>query len=115
MDRLLQFAARTLRLKQARHTAMKKLRIVTCGLGFSGGHGAVTRRPPTSLYTMVPRAGGYAYDVGVWDLSIVSRAIFCRAVPNPKRYDSPFATFASLYFNPRSPTGPGFGLRLGWG
>jgi hypothetical protein len=34
-------------------------------------HGAVTRRPPISLDTMVPRTGGYAYDVGVWDLSIV--------------------------------------------
>jgi hypothetical protein len=31
---------------------------------------AVSRRPPISLHTMVPRTGGYAYDVGVWDLSI---------------------------------------------
>ena len=32
---------------------------------------------------MVPRTGGYAYDVGVWGLSIVQGPIFCRAVPNP--------------------------------
>jgi hypothetical protein len=32
---------------------------------------AVTRRPPISLYTMVPRTGGYAYDVGFWDSSII--------------------------------------------
>jgi hypothetical protein len=39
----------------------------------SGGsaHGAVSPRPPISLYTMVPRTGSYAYDVGVWDLSII--------------------------------------------
>jgi hypothetical protein len=46
-------------------------------------HGAVSRRPPISLYTMVARTGGYAYDVGVWDLSVVQGPIFCRAVPNP--------------------------------
>ena len=42
-------------------------------LAISGGmaYGAVSRRPPISLYAMVPRTGGYAYDVGVWDLSIV--------------------------------------------
>jgi hypothetical protein len=34
-------------------------------------HAAVSRRLPISLYTMVPRTEGYAYDVGVWDLSIV--------------------------------------------
>jgi hypothetical protein len=33
--------------------------------------GAVTRRPPISLYTCVPHTGGYTYAVGVWDLSIV--------------------------------------------
>jgi hypothetical protein len=31
---------------------------------------------------MVARVGGYAYDVGVWDLSIVQGPFFCRAVPN---------------------------------
>jgi hypothetical protein len=34
-------------------------------------HGAVSRLPPSLLYTMVARTGGYAYDDGVWDLSIV--------------------------------------------
>ena len=28
-------------------------------------------------------AGGYTYDVGVWDLFIIQGPIFCRAVPNP--------------------------------
>jgi hypothetical protein len=45
-------------------------------------HGAFTRRPLISLPTMVPNTGGYTYDDGVWDLFIVSRAVFCRAVPN---------------------------------
>jgi hypothetical protein len=47
-------------------------RIVT--IGVSGGRSltrAVTRRPPLSLDTMVPRTAGYAYDATVWDLSIV--------------------------------------------
>ena len=52
---------------------MQKLRIVT--LGISGGRSLtgplITRRPPISLYAMVPRTEGYAYDVGVWGLSIV--------------------------------------------
>jgi hypothetical protein len=53
-------------------TAIQKLRIVA--LGVSGGRslmGAVTRRPPVSLDAVVPPTGGYAYDVKVWDLSIV--------------------------------------------
>jgi hypothetical protein len=44
------------------------------GRDFSGweiAHGAVKRRPPISLDTVVPRTGGYAYGVGVWDSSIV--------------------------------------------
>jgi hypothetical protein len=48
-------------------TAMQKLRIVTVQ-GFRVGdiaHAAVSRRPPIFLHTMVPRTGGYAYDVGV--------------------------------------------------
>ena len=45
-------------------------------------HGAVSRRPPISLYTMVPRTAGYTYDVGVCDFSIVQGRILCRAVPN---------------------------------
>jgi hypothetical protein len=39
--------------------------------GWEVTHGAVSRRPPVSLNTMVPRTGGYPYDVGVWDLSII--------------------------------------------
>jgi hypothetical protein len=39
--------------------------------GWAIAHAVVTRRPPISLYMMVPRTGGYTYDVGVWDLSIV--------------------------------------------
>jgi hypothetical protein len=34
-------------------------------------HAAVSRRPPIPLDAMVPRTEGYAYDVGVWDLSLV--------------------------------------------
>jgi hypothetical protein len=49
--------------------------------GWEIAHAAVSRRPPISLYTMVVRTGSYAYDVGVWDLSLV-RAIFCRPAPN---------------------------------
>jgi hypothetical protein len=41
------------------------------GFGWGSAHGAVTRRPPISLNTMVLRTGGYAYDVGVWDLSVI--------------------------------------------
>jgi hypothetical protein len=41
------------------------------GFGWEIAHAAVTRRPPVSLDTMVPRTGGYTYDVGVWDWSIV--------------------------------------------
>jgi hypothetical protein len=51
---------------------MQRLRIVTLGIsGGRGAHEAVTRRPPIPLYTMVPRTGGYAFGVGVWDLSII--------------------------------------------
>jgi hypothetical protein len=59
---------------------MKKSRIVTIGkvanryvggFGWEIAHEAVSRRPLIPLDTMVPRTGGYAYDVGVWDLSIV--------------------------------------------
>jgi hypothetical protein len=53
-------------------TAKEKLRIVTFrGFGWEIAHAAVSRRPPISLCTMVPRTGGYTYDVGVWDLSII--------------------------------------------
>jgi hypothetical protein len=50
--------------------------------GWGVAHGAVTRHPPISLDTMVPRTAGYAYEV--WGLGFVhhSRTILCRAVPN---------------------------------
>jgi hypothetical protein len=41
------------------------------GVAWEIAHGAVTRSPPISFYTMVPRTGGYTYDVGVRDLSII--------------------------------------------
>ena len=53
------------------------------GFGWEIAHAAVTRRPPISLYTMVPRTGCYTYDVGVWDWSIVQGPFPCRAVPSP--------------------------------
>jgi hypothetical protein len=34
-------------------------------------HEAVSRRPPSSLYTFVARNHMYTYDADVWDLSIV--------------------------------------------
>jgi hypothetical protein len=39
--------------------------------GWEIAHAAVSRRLPIPLYTMVPRTGGYTYDVAVWDLSII--------------------------------------------
>jgi hypothetical protein len=56
--------------------------------GWGIAHGAVTRRPPISLYTMVPRTQGY---VRHWGLGFVhrSKAILCRAVQTKSR----FATF----------------------
>jgi hypothetical protein len=38
--------------------------------GWEIAHGAVTRRPPVPLYTMLPRTGSYTYH-GVWDVSII--------------------------------------------
>jgi hypothetical protein len=57
--------------------------------GWEIAHGAVTQRPPISLYTMVPRTEGYAHDARVWDLSI-----FCRAKPSDNLL---IRNFASLY------------------
>jgi hypothetical protein len=62
--------------------------------GWGIAHGAVSRRPPIRLYTMVPRTGGYAYDVGVWDLSIVQGPF---SVAPCRTLTLRFATFASLY------------------
>jgi hypothetical protein len=46
------------------------------GFGWQIARDAVSRRPPISLYTMVPRTGGYACDVGVWDFSIVQGPLY---------------------------------------
>jgi hypothetical protein len=73
-------------------TPMQKLRIVISGWEIA--HAAVTRRPPIPLDTLVPRTGGYAYDVGVWDSSIVQEpSLSCRS----QTLKSRFATFASLH------------------
>jgi hypothetical protein len=58
--------------------------------GWESAHTAVTRRPLIPLYTMVPRTGGYAYDVGVWDLSIVQGPF---SVAPCQTLESRFATF----------------------
>jgi hypothetical protein len=56
--------------------------------------GRFTRHPPISLDTMVPRTGGYAYDVGVWDLSIVQGPF---SVAPCQTFELRFATFSPLY------------------
>jgi hypothetical protein len=58
--------------------------------GWGVAHGAVSRRPPISLYTMLPYTAGYAYDVGVWDLSIVQEPL---SVAPCQTLRSRFATF----------------------
>ena len=69
-----------------------KLRIVT--LGISGGRSLTgPRRPPISLYTMVPRTEGYAYDVLVWGLSIVQGPF---SVAPCQTLALRFASFSSL-------------------
>ena len=63
----------------------------------SGGRsltGAVTRRPPVSIFTVVPRTVGYMYDVGVWDSSIVQGTF---SVAPCQTLALRFATFPSLY------------------
>jgi hypothetical protein len=52
--------------------------------GWRSLNGAVSRRPPISLYTLVPRTGGYAYDVGVWDSSIVQGPLSVAPCLNPR-------------------------------
>ena len=65
---------------------MQKLRIVTVrDFGWEIAHAAVTRRPPISDYTMVPRTGSYTYDIGVWELSIVQRPFSIALCQNPIR------------------------------
>jgi hypothetical protein len=51
-------------------------------------HAAVSRRPPMPLDTMVSGTGGCAYDVGVWDLSIVQGPFSVAPCQNPLSYDS---------------------------
>jgi hypothetical protein len=59
-------------------------------------HGAVTRRPPISRHTLVLRAGGYTYDVGVRDVSII-QGPFSVAPCQTLVLKSRFATVSSLY------------------
>jgi hypothetical protein len=67
---------------------MSKLR--NRGFGWGIAHAAVTRRPPISLDTMVPRTGGYAYGVGVCSSFKGTFSVApCQAL-KPR-----FATFAS--------------------
>jgi hypothetical protein len=79
-------------------TAMRKLRIVRIVrrmyVGWEIAHGAVTRRPPISLHTIVPRTGGFTYDVGVWGLSIVQGPFSVAPCQTPTLR---FATLSSLY------------------
>jgi hypothetical protein len=76
-------------------TATKRLRIVTlrdfgCGIA----HAPVSRRPPISLYAMVPRTGGYTCDASVWGLSIVQGPF---SVAPCRTITLRFATFPPLY------------------
>jgi hypothetical protein len=72
-------------------------RTLTVGdFGREIAHEAVSRPPPTCLYTMVARTHRYTYDAKVWDVSIVqgpfSVAPFLRARSLTLR----FAAVASL-------------------
>jgi hypothetical protein len=53
------------------------------GFGRAIAHGAVSRRPPISFDTVVPRTGSYTYDVGVWGLSVVQGPFSVAPVPTP--------------------------------
>jgi hypothetical protein len=66
--------------------------------GWEIAPGAVSRRAPIPLYTMVPRTGGYAYDVGLWGFSIIQRPF---SVAPCQTLASRFATYASLQVNVR--------------
>ena len=55
----------------ARATASHRRYVTSGDFGWETAHGAVTRRPPISLYTMVPRTEGYTYAAKVWDSSLV--------------------------------------------
>jgi hypothetical protein len=62
--------------------------------GWEVAHAAVTRRPPISLYTMVPRTRGCMYAAKVWNLSIVQVPF---SVAPCQSLALRFATLASLY------------------
>jgi hypothetical protein len=61
--------------------------------GWEIAHAAVTR-PPISLYAIVARNEGYAYDVGAWDLSIIQGPF---SVAPCQTLTLRLATFASPY------------------
>jgi hypothetical protein len=61
------------------------------------------RRPPISLHTIVARTGGYAYDVGGWDLSIVQGPFSVAPCQTLETLALRFATFSSLYSAPDDP------------
>jgi hypothetical protein len=79
---------------QVRYSDVKVANRDVRDFGWEIAHGAVTRRPPISLDTMVPRTEGYTYDVGVWDSSIVQGPFSVAPCQTVKLR---FATFASLY------------------
>jgi hypothetical protein len=56
--------------------------------GWEVAHEAISRGPPISLYTVVPRTEGYTYEVRVRDLSIVQGPF---SVPNAKPFTLRFA------------------------
>jgi hypothetical protein len=58
------------------------------GFGWGIAHGAVTRRPPVPLDTMVARTHMHTHAVGVWDLSIVQGPVSVAPWQNPNVYDS---------------------------
>jgi hypothetical protein len=67
------------------------------GFGWEIAHAAITRRPPISLEMVVARTGGYAHDVGVWDLSVVQGPF---SVAPCQALASRFAVLSSLYASP---------------
>ena len=81
------------------------------GRGFGGeiAHAAVSRRPPISLCTIVPRTHMYTYAPRVWALSIVQGPFSVAPCPNPNRSDS--RPFPSPYAPVAEPSStPGFPL-----
>ena len=58
-------------------------------------HEAVSRRPPTSLDTIVARTEGYTYGASVWDLYLV-QGHFLSPIAQPLCYDSQLAVLSCL-------------------